>query len=520
MKVGAIFIGVVVGCLAGFFLGPHSPLLTQDSISLQRYGSLTAYSSPDPDSRQLTVTAGSSTSYLRVLDQQARFARLSLDGDCMVRGTKQPDVLLVVDHVYLPASEAPTLVNRWGDRFIGVMSFLGEAFIRLIKMLVIPIIIVSMILGVAAMGNVRRLGRLGGRLLGWFVMTTVVAITIGVVLTNIVRPGEMLDPRVKQELLKDYGGESNLSVQQRLKSKSLSQMVLDVIPDNPVKSMVDGDLLALIFFSLFIGVSLTALPQGKGKPVISLLQRVNDALLLAIKAIMYLAPVGVGALMAVVVGSSGWGVLGALAAYSGVVILGLALMMGCYGLVVLLLARRGIGGFFAAIRPAQMLAFATSSSAASLPVTLEVAKDGLGLSPRTYNLVLPLGTTINMDGTALYQGVAAVFIAQVFGMDLTFADQVRIVITATMASIGAAGVPGVGLVTLAMVLESIGVPAIGLALILGPDRILDMFRTATNVTGDLTAATVLDRLDGSSRRQFKMLENVDGPAVDDDVTVS
>jgi Na+/H+-dicarboxylate symporter len=255
-------------------------------------------------------------------------------------------------------------------------------------------------------------------------------------------------------------------------------------------------MLQIIFFALMLGVSLTMLKE-KGETLIKFFDDLQEAMVVLINLIMKLAPYGVAALVAAVIGQSGWSVLKALLVYTITVLIGLTLhAVLVYGGLVKLIVKAPLGEFFKAIRPAQLLAFSTSSSSAALPVSMECAEKNVKMSKEVASFILPLGSTVNMDGTALYQGVAAVFIAQVFGLDLSIADQLSIVLAATMASIGAAGVPGAGIVTLALVLTTSGIPQVGLALILGMDRLLDMFRTAVNVTGDLSVATVMAKLEG------------------------
>jgi Na+/H+-dicarboxylate symporter len=256
-------------------------------------------------------------------------------------------------------------------------------------------------------------------------------------------------------------------------------------------------MLQVIFFAVLLGVALTFLDNKNGQPVVTLMDRIQNAMVVIIHIVMKIAPYGVAALVAEVVGTSGFSVLKGLFVYGLAVLIGLALHgVIVYGLIVKYLAKLPIFGFLRAARPAQLIAFSTSSSSAALPVSMECAEENLGVSNPVASFVIPLGSTVNMDGTALYQGVAAIFIAQVFQMDLSFGDQIGIVATATMASIGAAGVPGAGMVTLAMVLTASGIPTVGVALILGMDRLLDMFRTGLNVTGDLAVTAAMGRSEG------------------------
>ena len=271
-------------------------------------------------------------------------------------------------------------------------------------------------------------------------------------------------------------------------------------------------MLQVIFFATMLGIALTFLEGDRAEPVVTLFDRLNDAMVMLVHIAMKIAPVGVGALLFKVVGNTGFSVLIALSVYALVVLLGLlAHLTITYGSVVRFWAKLPFLAFLGAIKEALVVAFSTSSSSATLPVTKECCEDNLNVNAETTSFVLPLGATVNMDGTALYQGVAAIFIAQIYGMDLSFGDQVTIVVSATLASVGAAGVPGAGMITLAMVLTAIGVPTEGLALILGVDRILDMFRTATNVVGDSTATVLMARLEGTELRIMTDEEDAGSP---------
>mgnify|MGYP001828734097 FL=1 len=263
----------------------------------------------------------------------------------------------------------------------------------------------------------------------------------------------------------------------------------------------EGNLLQNIFFALMLGIAVTLVPGDRGKPLVKFFEAVNEAMIRLVYMVMKIAPLGVLALIASVVGQFGTDILVSLLSYSLVVMAGLFMhMIFVYSTAVRLFSGMKIRDFWRGIRPAQLIAFSTSSSSATLPVTMECAEDNLGVSNEVTSFVLPLGATVNMDGTALYQGIAAVYRAQVYGIGLTFGDQITIVLMATLASIGAAGVPGVGIFTLAMVLEQIGVPLEGIALILGVDRVLDMFRTVVNVTGDSSAAVIVASSEGELGR--------------------
>ncbi len=382
---------------------------------------------------------------------------------------------------------------------IGIVPFLvvyvkpfGTAFIRLISMIVVPLVFASLLIGTASLDDVRKLGRIGGKTVFFYLCTTAFAIIIGLFLANLMKPGEGLSKETQEQLLVNYGNEAALKIDSALNKPSLGNTILNIIPKNPIKSMADGAMLQIIFFALIFGIALTLIPKDKSGPVIQFFEGVNEAMIQIVHIIMIFAPYGVFALIAAIIGEFGIGILGPLLKYSFVVIIGLVLhIIITYTTLIKIFTNIKLRDFFKGIRPAQLIAFSSSSSSAALPVTMECAENNLGVSKEVSSFILPLGATINMDGTALYQGVAAVFIAQVFGMDLTISQQLTIVLTATLASIGAAGVPGVGMITLTMVLKTVGIPLEGIALILGVDRILDMCRSMVNITGDSTCAVVI-----------------------------
>jgi Na+/H+-dicarboxylate symporter len=295
--------------------------------------------------------------------------------------------------------------------------------------------------------------------------------------------------------LQDYQESSKDQLAKAMANKpKVIDVLLQIIPTNPIRAMADGDMLGLIFFALALGIALTYLPSSRSQPVINFLDGLNEAIIQLVHLIMKVAPYGVFALMAAVTGRFGYSILITLIKYALVVLIGLAIHLGgTYSLSLRVLGRMNPLKFFRGMRDAQLVAFSTSSSNAALPVNMKCCQENLGVPKEITSFVLPLGATINMDGTALYQGVAAVFIAQVYGLPLTMIDQLMIVLTATLASIGAAGVPGAGIVTLTLVLQTIGIPLEGIALILGVDRILDMCRTVVNMTGDATCAVFIAR---------------------------
>ncbi len=394
---------------------------------------------------------------------------------------------------------APMPVSALGDSIVSWAQPVGKLFMRLIKMVIVPLVFASLLVGVASLGDVRKLGRLGGKTLGLYMLTTAIAVTIGLVVAHVFQPGSFIAEADRAALLAQFGSAAEGKTEAAAMAPSAMDNVLAIIPLNPIESLASGNMLQIIFFAVILGVALTMLGEGEGKPVVNFFDRIQNAMIVVIHMVMAIAPYGVAALVAEVVGTSGFSVLKALLVYGLVVVAGLALQATLvYGGLVKVLARMPLLRFMKAIRPAQLIAFSTSSSSAALPVSMECAEENLGVSNSVSSFVLPLGSTVNMDGTALYQGVAAIFIAQVFQMDLSLGDQLSIVLAATMASVGAAGVPGAGMVTLAMVLTAAGIPQVGLALILGMDRLLDMFRTAVNVTGDLAVTSVMAVSEGEN----------------------
>ncbi len=381
-----------------------------------------------------------------------------------------------------------------GADMIASLRPIGDAFIRAITMIVIPLVVASLIVGVASLGNLRALGRIGGRTLIYYMATTAIAVSIGIGLSNIFKPGSGLSDEVRTQLLSEYAGEATGRIELADRAPGVVEMLVSMIPRNPIAAAAQGDMLPLIVFTILFGAAAAMIAEEKRRHLIGFFDAVNDISMVIIHWIMLLAPYAVFALIAAVTAQFGLDVLRALLKYTLVVVAGLLLhAFGTYAFSIRFLARRRLGDFYKRIREAQILGFSTSSSNATLPVTIRVAEEELGVSPRVASFVLPLGATINMDGTALYQGVAVMFIAQVFGIDLSIQKQLIVVLTATLASVGAAGVPSAGIITLALVLRQAGVPETGIALILGVDRILDMLRTSVNITGDLAAVAFISR---------------------------
>ncbi|MEC9093164.1 MAG: dicarboxylate/amino acid:cation symporter [Planctomycetota bacterium] len=384
-----------------------------------------------------------------------------------------------------------TLVVNWIKPF-------GTIFINLLKLIAIPLIVASLIKGVSNLNNISSLSAMGGRTVVLYLFTTVVSVTLGLLMVNLVKPGNSFTKETRELLTSEFSEDAQRRIQvaENQKSQGPLQALIDVVPDNIVgAATANGNMLKVIFFVLFFGVALLLVKPEQAKPVKDFFNSLNEVVLKMIDLIMLMAPFGVSALLAAqIVTTPSLDVLYGLFQYSLCVVCGLGLMVFLvYPSLVVLFAGRSYTEFFRGISPAQLLAFSTSSSAATLPVTMECVEDHLGVKKEVSSFVLPIGATVNMDGTSLYQAVAAVFIAQALGTELALSDQLVIVLTATLASIGSAAVPGAGIVMLVIVLGSIGVPEKGIALIFAVDRILDMCRTTVNVTGDATVALLINK---------------------------
>ena len=378
---------------------------------------------------------------------------------------------------------------------------IGTIFIKLLKLIAIPLILASLIKGISDLKDISKFKLIGFRTILVYVFTTVTAITLGLILVNVIEPGNGISNETVSKLTSTYA--DNSGVQEKLatasKQKTLGplQFVEDMVPDNAFKAFSNNKLmLQVIFFSMFLGISMLLIGDEKSKPLKSIFDSLNDVVLKMVDLIMLTAPYAVFALLANVVVSSGDPeILMALLKYAFVIVFGLILMIAIYCSIVMFFTKTNPFWFLKQISPAQLLAFSTSSSAATLPVAMERVEEHIGVDKEVSSFVLPVGATINMDGTSLYQAVAAVFICQALAFDITFTDQLTIVLTALLASIGTAAVPGAGMVMLVIVLESIGFPAeklaIGIALIFAVDRPLDMFRTVVNITGDATVSMVV-----------------------------
>lgn len=392
-------------------------------------------------------------------------------------------------------------------------AFIGQLFLRGLQFIAVPIVLFSLAAGVASLNDAAKLGRIGGKSMAIYLCTTALAITIGLLLANVVKPGKSFPVEKREALAAQYQADAQskvLSAEEQRK-RSTWNIVLDIFPKNPFESMATGNTLQVVVVGLLVGFAITLLPAKEAGPLLQFFEGMTAVTIKIVEVVLKLAPIAVFALIVAQVADLGVDVLRSLLVYCVTVVGGLALMMfGVYPLILRVFTPVGYARFFRAVSPAQLLAFSSSSSGATMPVTMECVEKRLGVSEDVTSFVIPVGATINMDGTALYQGVAAVFIAQLFNMGLTLGDQLTIVLTATLASIGTAAVPGVGIVMLVIVLESVGIPLEGIAVILGVDRILDMCRTSVNVTGDCMVAAVVAHSEGELRTPAEIAAGADG----------
>ncbi|QGU94675.1 cation:dicarboxylase symporter family transporter [Clostridium bovifaecis] len=371
-------------------------------------------------------------------------------------------------------------INKW------ILSPLGDVFLRSIKMLVVPLVLCSLICGVASIGDIKKLGRVGIKTIVYYLFTTALAIALAMTVANIIKPG--LGTGLKMAASKQ--------VVETTKPPFIMDMFVNMVPTNPIEAMVKGDMLQIIVFAILFGMCITLLGK-KGEILLDIISQVNEVLLKMIGVIMIAAPIGVFALISKVIIFQGVGALLPLLKYFMTVILALFLQIFLvYGIALKILGRVNPIRFFKKFWPVMLVAFSTSSSNATIPVSLEACEERLGASKSVASFTIPLGATVNMDGTAIMQGVATIFIAQLVGVDLTMYQMLMVVLTATLASVGTAGVPGAGIVMLSMVLQQVGLPLEGIALILSVDRLLDMLRTVVNVAGDAAATIIMSNSEG------------------------
>lgn len=383
---------------------------------------------------------------------------------------------------------AELFVRNWVKPF-------GNMFINSLQLIAVPLILGSLIKGVSDLKDISQLSTLGLRTISLFIGTSVIAVSVGLIVVNVIQPGKTIQTETREILMESYGESASKSIQSASEHRELGPLhaLESLIPNNIFEATTEnGNMLQIIVFAIFFGIGLILIPKKQAEPVKAFFDGFTEVILKLIDLIMLAAPIGVFALMAgLVVEAPSQDLFVALFWYALSVVLGLTTMLFIYGLLVYLFTKKKLSFFYRGISPAQLLGFSTSSSAATLPVTMERVEEHLGVKKDVVSFVIPMGATINMDGTTLYQAVAAVFIAQVFGMDLSLTTQLGIVLTATLASIGAAAVPGAGIVMLVIVLAQAGIPEAGLALIFAVDRPLDMLRTTVNITGDAAVAMIV-----------------------------
>lgn len=405
----------------------------------------------------------------------------------------------------------------WGQFTTDWIAPFGTIFIRLLKFIAIPLVLTSLITGVASLSDLKKLSRIGGKTISIYIITTAISVSIGLVIVNILQPGNKVPYDMQSKLQETYQADASYRADsaQEVKERGPLQLFIDMVPSNFFEAASNNrNMLQIVFIALLIGIGLIQIPKKKSKPVLNLFEGLNDVIIKLVDIIMLIAPLGVFSLIAQTINKVAGNdpnqvveLLGALGFYMIAVIIGLSVHMALtYTTLLKIYVKMPLKTFFTGIGPAQLLAFSTSSSGATLPVTMERCEDELGVSEEVSSFVLPIGATINMDGTALYQAVAAVFISQAMGLELDLLDQLTIVVTAVLASIGTAAVPGAGIIMLVIILESIGVPSTGIALILGVDRILDMLRTVVNVTGDATIAVTIAASEGQLRPPKKIAD--------------
>ena len=374
----------------------------------------------------------------------------------------------------------------------GVLYVLGQGFIRLMKMLVVPLVFCSLVCGSMAIGDTKKLGNVGGKTLAFYLVTTAVAVAVALGIGTLLRPGIGLDMSKIQV---------NASDIETMESTSLVQTILNIIPDNPIKSLASGEMLQIIVFALIIGVILAKLGE-RAETVSNFISQFNDVMMEMAMTVMKVAPVGVFCLIARTFATVGFSAFAPMLKYMGNVTLALALQcFVIYQVLLFVFTRLNPIKFVKKFLPVMGFAFSTATSNATIPMSIDTLNKKMGVSKQISSFTIPLGATINMDGTSIMQGVAVIFIAEAYGIHLTPANLATVVVTATLASIGTAGIPSVGLVTLAMVLNSVGLPTEGIALIMGIDRILDMLRTAVNITGDAVCTTIVSHQEKALNRE-------------------
>ncbi|PSQ99357.1 MAG: dicarboxylate/amino acid:cation symporter [Bacteroidetes bacterium QS_9_68_14] len=416
----------------------------------------------------------------------------------------------------------------WGGFTSDWIAPFGTIFLNLLKLIAVPLVLASLVVGVTSLSDLGQLSRIGGKTMGMYLMTTAIAIAVGLLFVNVMQPGDTVPQELSERLQVQYqeNVEEGQGLAESAQQRGPLQPLVDMVPGNFFSAATDNaNMLQIVFVAIFVGIGLLMIPEEKSQTLVRGFDALNDLVIKLVELIMLVAPVGVFALLAdtittITADSAGdiLNLLGALAYYCLAVVLGLATMVFVvYPLLLRLFTGMPMSRFFSGISPAQLVAFSTSSSGATLPATMRCAENNLGVSEEASSFVLPLGATINMDGTALYQGVAALFIAQVLGIGLALGQQIELILLVVLISIGTAAVPSAGIVMLVIVLENFGIPAAGIALIVGVDRPLDMLRTTNNITGDAMVASVV--ADSENQLAREAAPGGDGMAEDVETTV-
>lgn len=391
-------------------------------------------------------------------------------------GTNNPTVEAVNDYVAVP---------------------LGQIFLRMLFMVVMPLVFASIALGVAGLGDIRRVGRVGGKAIAYFFITTVLAATLGLVIVNISRPWERVSPETRTALMERFSKDASSRVEAAAMASFGMDTLISIVPRNPIRAAADTDMLGVIFFGLMFGAALTLIPAARAKPMVDVLEGLNAVVTAMIHFAMLIAPFGVAALIFTVSSRFGFDLLIAIAAFVATVLLALAMHVGItLSAIIRFLIGMSPFFFFSRIRAALITAFSTSSSSATLPTAMDIAQEQLGVPQRISGFVLPIGSTMCMNGTAIFEGITVIFLAEIFGVDLSLGQMTAVMIMSVITAIGAAGVPGGSIPLLVGVLTMFGVPGEGIAIVIGVDRLLDMSRTTVNVCGDLTAATWVAKSEG------------------------
>jgi Na+/H+-dicarboxylate symporter len=505
-----ILIGIAVGVLVGLFFGPQSLVMEKDTIHVvhpskvtlrwQAQDSATRFRLPDRPTVDFTVLGeqridGKRWHRVRFAIKSAHIsagAIPSVDEKAPRAGQKREAYLLV--------HQLPPLTSGVGHTVLDWIAPIGEIFLRLILMLVVPLVFTTLTVGVASLGNIRSLERLGLTALIYFLANTALAIAIGMGLSMAFAPGDGVGKNEAALLAEQFDfliGDAVARVEQ---APDLVSFLVQIVPDNPIHSMASArpNILQVMFFSIMFGVALTLIPQKRSRQVLALLDKTARVLVMVMHIVMAVAPLGVACLIAQTVGSTGYQVFGPLAGYAGVVVGGLVLHAMVISLVVRQTKLVAVGGFWRAIWPAQLIAFGTASSTATLPVTMTVSEEALGVSQRLSSFTITLGSSVNMPGTALFLGAALVFIAQAFGVELPPSSLATAFVSILFLSAGTAAVPSAGLVSLALALSVVGLPPVGIGLVAGFDRMLDMVRTPVNVASDLSGALLISRVAGET----------------------